>query len=59
LKGKIWRVGLMGYNSTPKTVRTFLVALEAILRSEGLALSGGEGLAAAEKIWYSVPQQRG
>jgi alanine-glyoxylate transaminase/serine-glyoxylate transaminase/serine-pyruvate transaminase len=51
LKGQIWRIGLMGYNSTPQTVRTFLGALEAILRSEGLAISGGAGLAAAEKAW--------
>jgi alanine-glyoxylate transaminase/serine-glyoxylate transaminase/serine-pyruvate transaminase len=31
LKGKIWRVGLMGENSRPKNVETFLSALDHIL----------------------------
>lgn len=35
LKGKIFRVGLMGAGSTPRNVLTFLGALEAALRAEG------------------------
>jgi alanine-glyoxylate transaminase/serine-glyoxylate transaminase/serine-pyruvate transaminase len=31
LKGKIWRVGLMGETSTPENVKTFLAALKTIL----------------------------
>jgi alanine-glyoxylate transaminase/serine-glyoxylate transaminase/serine-pyruvate transaminase len=32
LKGKIWRVGLMGETSRPENVQTFLSALKAVLR---------------------------
>ena len=31
LKGKVWRVGLMGYSSQPKNVQTFLSAMETLL----------------------------
>lgn len=47
LKGQIWRIGLMGHNSTRKNVLTFLGALEDILTAEGYSLSPGAGLAAA------------
>src|SRR5436190_2546582 len=33
LKGKIWRVGLMGENSRPQVVETFLAAMEIVLRA--------------------------
>ena len=49
LKGKVWRVGLMGMNSRPANVLLFLAALERILRSEGFAC--GSGLAAANEIY--------
>jgi alanine-glyoxylate transaminase/serine-glyoxylate transaminase/serine-pyruvate transaminase len=35
LKGKIFRVGLMGAGSMPRTVLTFLAAFGAALRAEG------------------------
>jgi alanine-glyoxylate transaminase/serine-glyoxylate transaminase/serine-pyruvate transaminase len=35
LKGKIWRVGLMGETSSPTNVRTFLSALGQILNDSG------------------------
>ena len=35
LKGKIFRVGLMGAGSTPRNVLTFLSALGEALRAEG------------------------
>jgi len=31
-KGKVWRIGLMGYSSRPENVITFLGAMERILR---------------------------
>jgi alanine-glyoxylate transaminase/serine-glyoxylate transaminase/serine-pyruvate transaminase len=31
LKGKVWRIGLMGYSSTPENVDLLLGALEKIL----------------------------
>jgi alanine-glyoxylate transaminase / serine-glyoxylate transaminase / serine-pyruvate transaminase len=41
LKGKVWRIGLMGVNSQPNSVLLLLAALEQILCSEGLACGGG------------------
>lgn len=32
LAGKIWRIGLMGYNARPEVVQRFLAALRAVLR---------------------------
>jgi alanine-glyoxylate transaminase / serine-glyoxylate transaminase / serine-pyruvate transaminase len=49
LKGKVWRVGLMGVNSTANNVLLFLAALERILRSEGFRC--GSGLAAANEVY--------
>ncbi len=31
LKGKVWRVGLMGYSSQPENVQAFLGAIKEIL----------------------------
>ena len=47
--GKIWRIGLMGENSTPASVLAFLSALEEILLQEGYELAQGEGVAAAQR----------
>ncbi len=49
LKGQVWRVGLMGMNSTMNNVLLFLAALERILRSEGVPCS--PGLAAADEVY--------
>jgi alanine-glyoxylate transaminase/serine-glyoxylate transaminase/serine-pyruvate transaminase len=46
LRGKIWRVGLMGHSSQPKSVLLLLGALEAILASEGVRVP--RGVAAAQ-----------
>ena len=47
LAGKVFRIGLMGYSSTPENVFIILEALEKALRAEGYR--GGEsGRAAAE-----------
>ncbi|MGQ9492505.1 MAG: pyridoxal-phosphate-dependent aminotransferase family protein [Anaerolineae bacterium] len=51
IKGQIWRIGLMGYNSTRKTVLVFLSALEAVLRGEGYPVPLGGAIAAAEKVY--------
>lgn len=47
LKGRIWRIGTMGYNATEKNVLFCLNALEEVLRRQGFALSSGAGEAAA------------
>lgn len=38
LRGKIWRIGLMGHSSQPKSVIMLLSALEAILASDGVTI---------------------
>ena len=35
LAGKVWRVGLMGYNAQTPRIELFLGALEEVLRAEG------------------------
>ena len=47
LKGQIWRIGLMGCNSTPENILLVLTALEKQLTEEGYKLSPGAGVAAA------------
>lgn len=49
-KGKVWRVGLMGYNSRPDVVLLFLAALEQCLTSQGIKVQPGAGVAAANKV---------
>jgi alanine-glyoxylate transaminase/serine-glyoxylate transaminase/serine-pyruvate transaminase len=47
LKGKIWRVGLMGYTSSRANIVLFLSALEDVLRANGAKIETGAGSAAA------------
>jgi (S)-ureidoglycine-glyoxylate aminotransferase len=47
LRGKIWRIGTMGYNSRKDTVLTCLAALEATLRRHGYNAPPGSGVDAA------------
>lgn len=49
LKGKIWRIGLMGDSSTKENVLLFLSAFERILADEGFHADPGAGIAAAIK----------
>ena len=55
LKGKVWRVGLMGVNSRRDTVLLFLAALEQVLRAEGCTC--GSGLAAAGEVYAKEGKQ--
>lgn len=50
LKGKIWRVGLMGHSSSGENVLQFLAALERVLRGEGFRVAPGAGVAAAGSV---------
>jgi alanine-glyoxylate transaminase / serine-glyoxylate transaminase / serine-pyruvate transaminase len=52
LKGKIWRVGLMGYSSSEANAIFFLTALEQALREQGFEVPRGAGATAA-KDFYS------
>jgi alanine-glyoxylate transaminase/serine-glyoxylate transaminase/serine-pyruvate transaminase len=51
LKGKAWRIGLMGYNSRPDVVLLFLAALEQCLLSQGAKVQLGAGVAAANHLY--------
>jgi alanine-glyoxylate transaminase/serine-glyoxylate transaminase/serine-pyruvate transaminase len=51
LKGKAWRIGLMGYNSRPNCVFQVLAALEQVLRGSGVTIEPGAGIAAAERAY--------
>src|SRR6202790_2307149 len=47
VKGKIWRVGLMGYCSQKPFVLLFLSALEKVLQDQGYRVPAGAGVAGA------------
>ena len=49
LRGKIWRIGLMGHSSTKGNVLLVLSALEELLLDEGFHLERGAGVTAAIK----------
>ena len=49
LRGKIWRVGLMGQTAKPELVLLLLNALESVLGERGFSCPRGAGVAAAEK----------
>jgi alanine-glyoxylate transaminase/serine-glyoxylate transaminase/serine-pyruvate transaminase len=46
-KGKVWRIGLMGYASRATNVLVFLSALEQLLAEQGFAFTAGSSVAAA------------
>jgi alanine-glyoxylate transaminase/serine-glyoxylate transaminase/serine-pyruvate transaminase len=50
-KGKVWRIGLMGFNSRPNNVLLFLGALEQCLAKQGVKLSAGAGVATANQTY--------
>lgn len=51
MKGKTWRIGLMGEASSPRNVLLFLAALERCLTDRGFKLSAGAGVAAANAFY--------
>ncbi|HKQ85728.1 MAG TPA: alanine--glyoxylate aminotransferase family protein [Candidatus Acidoferrales bacterium] len=51
VKGKIWRVGLMGYSSQKTNVLLFLTALEKVLADQGYRRVSGAGVVAAEQSY--------
>lgn len=53
LKGKIWRIGTMGYSCSQKNVLHVLGALEAVLIRHGAVVPAGEGLQAALAVYDS------
>jgi alanine-glyoxylate transaminase/serine-glyoxylate transaminase/serine-pyruvate transaminase len=54
IKGKIWRVGLMGYCSQKPNVLLFLAALEKCLTDRGFRVGSGAGVGAAIRSYSQV-----
>src|SRR5271154_4826256 len=59
VKGKIWRVGLMGYSSQNTNVLLFLAAFEKVLLDQGLRVPAGAGVAAAIRSYQQAGQHAG
>ncbi|MBI4467672.1 MAG: alanine--glyoxylate aminotransferase family protein, partial [Acidobacteria bacterium] len=55
LKGRLWRIGLMGASCTENNVLLLLAALEKCLLEEGFKLSPGSGVAAAVQTYQQTP----
>jgi alanine-glyoxylate transaminase/serine-glyoxylate transaminase/serine-pyruvate transaminase len=51
LRGKIWRIGLMGDSSSRSNVLLVLSALEEILRKQGYTCASGAGVSAAQAAY--------
>ncbi|MCO6441928.1 MAG: alanine--glyoxylate aminotransferase family protein [Nitrococcus mobilis] len=51
MKGRTWRIGLMGEASTARNVLLFLAALERCLLDQGMSLDSGVGVAAANAVY--------
>jgi alanine-glyoxylate transaminase / serine-glyoxylate transaminase / serine-pyruvate transaminase len=56
LKGKIWRIGLMGYSCQKNNVLIFLAALEKTLSDHGFRLPAGAATAAALQSYQHAGQ---
>ena len=56
VKGKIWRIGLMGYSCQKANVLLFLAALEKTLLDQGLRLPAGAGVAAGIHSYQQTGQ---
>ena len=54
LRGRVWRIGTMGYNAELKTVLTVLTGLEHVLRSFDAKIPRGAAVDAAEKAYHST-----
>jgi alanine-glyoxylate transaminase/serine-glyoxylate transaminase/serine-pyruvate transaminase len=50
-KGKVWRIGLMGYASRASNVLTLLAALEQLLAEKGHRFDHGASVAAANEAY--------
>lgn len=51
LRGKIWRIGTMGYNAELRVVLSVLNGLEHVLRSRGIRLPPGAGVETAREAY--------
>lgn len=56
LKGKVWRIGTMGYNARQDAVLHTLQSLETALRRAGLALPVGAGVDTAMAVYAAATE---
>ena len=56
LKGRIWRIGTMGYNCRKQNVLACLAALEAALRQQGFAGKPGAAVDEALAVYRDAGQ---
>jgi alanine-glyoxylate transaminase/serine-glyoxylate transaminase/serine-pyruvate transaminase len=54
LRGKIWRIGLMGHSSNRRNVMLFLAAFEEILIDMGYEFDKGAGIEAAAAVYHAA-----
>lgn len=52
LRGRIWRIGLMGPNAPLPAVLSVLAGLEHVLRAEGVRVPRGAGVEAARETYH-------
>ena len=57
VKGQIWRVGLMGSNSTRKNIALALMALASALVAQGIKASASAALEAATEVYDRVGKE--
>ncbi len=50
-KGKVWRIGLMGYGARPANVLLFLSALEQLLAEQNHSFEHGSSIAEATRVY--------
>ncbi|MGH2374825.1 MAG: pyridoxal-phosphate-dependent aminotransferase family protein, partial [bacterium] len=53
LRGRVWRIGTMGYNAELRTVFAVLNGLEHVLRSFGVSVPRGAGVDAARESYLA------
>jgi (S)-ureidoglycine-glyoxylate aminotransferase len=58
LRGRIWRIGTMGYNCRKQNVLITLAALEAVLLRAGFACKAGAAVEAAYAAYEAKPAPR-
>ncbi len=54
LRGRIWRIGTMGYNAELRTVLAVLGGLEHVLRSRGVTIPRGVGVETARTTYLTA-----
>jgi (S)-ureidoglycine-glyoxylate aminotransferase len=57
LKGRIWRIGIMGYNCRKQNTLVCLAALETALRQQGFAVPAGHAVDGALAVYREAERR--